>query len=173
MSSNVSLYSITNEVKAVLDEVTEAGGELTPELEAKIESVTTILTTKTDNVVQWVHSQEDLVTLINLRMKELADYKKAVENRLDKFNGYVDACLIQLNTMKLEGQLFAIKKRKPTQVVEVFDETLIPMDFVKIPPPPAATISKTDIAKAIKAGQEVPGARMVESKNVSLSYMLK
>jgi len=171
--SNPSLYSVTTEIALLLHEVTEAQGEVTPEVEQKLSQVNTLLATKTDNVVQWVHSQEDLITLVDMKLKELAEYKRAVQARLQKFDGYVDACLSTLGTTKLEGALFAIKKRKPTQVVEVFDESLIPLDFVKIPPPPAATISKTDIAKALKANQEVPGARMVESKNISLSYVLK
>jgi hypothetical protein len=54
----------------------------------------------------------------------------------------------------------------------VFDETLIPMDFIKIPEPKPA-IQKAEIGAALKKGIEVPGAKLTESTNVSISYKMK
>lgn len=167
-----SLYQISTEMDQLLEEVTASEGELTPELEAKINQVSTDLVEKTDAVVSWVNSQEDLIELAKKRIAELNDFIARTNNKLFRIDGYVEACLKQLGTNKLEGKLYSISKRKPVQVVNVFDETLIPMDFIKIPEPKPA-VQKTEIAKALKAGIEVPGARLEESKNVSISYKLK
>lgn len=167
-----SLYQISTEMDQLLEEVTAAEGELTPELEAKIAQVQNDLIEKTDGIVNWVNSQEDLVDLAQAKIDELTAFKARINAKLSKFDSYVDACLKRVGTNKIEGKLYSICKRKPVQVVTIFDETLIPMDFIKIPEP-TPSVQKTEIAKALKAGKEVPGARLEESKNVSISYKLK
>jgi hypothetical protein len=167
-----SLYQISTEMQSLLEEITQAEGELTPEIEEKIALVTSQLTTKTDDVVSWVNYQEDLIGLANARINELKAFIEGVEKGLGKFDGYVNNCLVNLGTNKIEGKFYAITRRKPVQVVNVFDETLIPMDFIKIPEPKPA-IQKAEIGAALKKGIEVPGAKLTESTNVSISYKMK
>ena len=167
-----SLYQIASEVQSTLEEIVSLEGELTPEVEQKIKSLENILAEKTDNVVEWVESQNDLVLLAKNKIKDLSEFISRIENRLGKFDEYVNNCMASMGSQKIEGKLHSIVKRKPVQVVTVFDETLIPMEFVKIPEPKPA-ISKTEIGKALKAGIEVPGAKLEESKTISISYKIK
>lgn len=167
-----SLYSISTEMQILLEEVTAADGELNPELEEKIALISNQMTQKTDDIVSWVNSQDDLIKLAKSKINDLNEFIEAIEKRLIKFDGYVDNCLKSLGTNKIEGQLYSISKRKPVQVVNIFDEKLIPVDFVKIPEP-KPMIQKAEIGKALKAGQEVPGAELKESTNVSITYKLK
>jgi len=169
---NQSLYQISNEMQILLEEVTQAEGELTPELEQKIVFLNSSLTTKTDDIVAWVNSQDDLIALAKDKISRLSDFIQAIEKSLGKFDGYVNNCLVSMGTNKIEGKLFSITRRKPVMVVNVFDETLIPMDFIKIPEPKPA-IQKSEIGAALKKGLEVPGAKLTESTNVSISYKLK
>jgi hypothetical protein len=170
---NTSLYKITNELVERLDAIALADGEITDELEMQINNTSKSLSEKTDSIVSWVQYQNDLIDLAKRRVEELNLFIQGTKKKLDGLDKYVDNCMAKMGTAKLEGELNCIKKRKPVLVVDIYDETMIPMDFVKIPPPPPATISKTDVAKALKSGAEVPGARLVESKNISLSYGLK
>lgn len=170
--SDVSLYSLTSDFSNLMESIAENGGEIDEEKEAALASAHLALTTKTDNVVAWIHSQEDLIALADNRIKQFQEFKKKILNRLEKFDGYTNACLETLNVMKLEGTLSVIKKRKPTKVVVIHDETLIPMDFIKIPEP-VPSIMKKEIGDALKKNIEVPGASLEDSKNISLSYDLK
>jgi hypothetical protein len=170
---NQSLYRISTEMQTLLEEITTNEGEITPEIEEKIALVNSHLTAKTDDVVGWVNSREDLITLANQRISDLTDFINGINKGLEKFDGYVNNCLISLGTNKIEGNLYSITRRKPAQVVTIFDEKLIPMDFVKIPTPPPATVMKAEIATALKAGKLVPGAKLTESTNVSISYKAK
>ena len=52
------------------------------------------------------------------------------------------------------------------------DETLVPLEFIKIPQV-KPEIMKAEIAKALKSGKEVSGASLCESENISISYKLK
>jgi hypothetical protein len=51
----------------------------------------------------------------------------------------------------------------------VIDEpALIPVEFLRTPPPPAPEPDKTAIAAAIKAGREVPGAHVEQRKSLQV-----
>lgn len=53
-----------------------------------------------------------------------------------------------------------------SEAVEIFDESLIDEKFIK--EKVEKTISKTEIKKAIKAGEEVQGARIIKNKNLQI-----
>lgn len=66
---------------------------------------------------------------------------------------------------KVEGKLFKISFRK-SKVVKVLDETKIPKEFIKIKT--TETISKTDLGKALKNGEIIEGAELVENKSLQI-----
>jgi len=169
---SLSLYDLSKDFSLMMDQLAESGGELTENQEEILKQIQTSLTTKTDNVVQWVHSQEDLIALADQRIKALQDFKKSINTKLSNFDGYVDACLKTLKQSKIDGQLYKISVRKPRKVVVIDDENKIPLEFIKTPEP-VSSISLTDIQKALKEGQEVPGASLQDSKTISISYDLK
>lgn len=167
-----SLYQISSEMDQLLEAVATADGEITPEIEAQIAQVNTALVEKTDGIVSWVNYNEDLIELAQKRIKDLQEFILRTNAKLGNFDKYVNACLQRVGTNKIEGKLYSIVKRKPSQVVNIFDETLIPMDFINIPEP-KPTVQKAEIAKALKAGKEVPGAKLEESQNISIQYKTK
>lgn len=52
--------------------------------------------------------------------------------------------------------------------VEIYDDKQIPAQFMTTPKPPEPKPSKTEIAKAIKAGIEVPGARIIKRDRLEI-----
>jgi hypothetical protein len=171
MSQN-SLYSISEEFSVLMESVVESGGEIEEDTEKSLASVQLALNEKADNVVQWVNSKEDLISLADAKIKQLSDFKKSVNSKLEKFDRYVDNCLRAMSTNKIDGSLYSIKRRKPSMVVVIHDETEIPMDFIKIPEP-VPSIMRAEIGKALKAGTNVPGASLEESKTISITYSTK
>lgn len=167
--STTSLYSLASELKTILDDLADSGGEFSENQERALLTASGLIKEKTDAVCSWVKSQEDLLTLVSIRMKELSEIKQRIDARLNQFDKYTLNCMALMNTQKIEGEFYAIKKRKPSQVVIIEDESLIPIDFVKIPEP-KPEIMKSEIAKALKEKKEVPGARLAESTNISLTY---
>jgi hypothetical protein len=65
---------------------------------------------------------------------------------------------------RIECPLFLLTVKKNPPAVEVLEETQVPAAFWVTPPPkvPEARIDKKAIAAALKAGQDVPGARLVQ-----------
>lgn len=167
-----SLYALSSDLKQILDDLSENGGEFTDQAERAMLTATGMIKDKTDACVSWVQSQEDLIDLVDKRISDLEDMKKRISNRLKKFDDYSLSCLRLLGTNKIEGAMFAIKMRKPSTVTIIENEKLIPMDFIKIPEAkPQLMIA--EIGKALKAGTPVPGARLGESSNITINYGTK
>lgn len=165
-----ALYQIGSDYMELMNSLSD--GELTEKDEEKLQQITEQLLNKTDNVCSWVRSQEDLVMLAEAKIEELQAFKAKIVKRLDKFDGYVNSCLDLIGKTEIQGSLNKIKKHKPREVLEVFDEGQIPNDFVKVPEA-KPEIMKAEIKKAIEAGVDVPGARIVESKKITIKYTLK
>jgi hypothetical protein len=165
----MSLFKISNEIEMVMNSVSQNQGEITDLDEQKLLELQTALKTKTDGVVEWVKYQESIILLAKNRIEELKELIDSKENALERFNQYVAKCLDHMVMNKIEGELSTITKRKTAMVVEIYDETELPIEYIKIPEP-KPSIQKSEIAKDLKNGKEVPGARLVESKTVSITY---
>ena len=91
--------------------------------------------------------------------------KDGIENRLDKFKAYIKNAMITNNIEKIDTNLGSIKFTKSTST-EIYDESLIDKKFIETVT--TEKISKEKIKKALKSGEEVQGARLVENKNLKI-----
>jgi hypothetical protein len=76
---------------------------------------------------------------------------------------YVLAILEASHLTKIEGDISTLTKRNNPPSVRVDDAAAVPMQYLRFPPQPAAVPDKTAIAKALKADEEVPGCRLVQT----------
>jgi hypothetical protein len=166
-----SLYKITEELTR-LDELLETSPDenLLDYFKQEKDAVVELLTSKVDACVEYVRREEDLIELAKQRIKELQAYVKAKENKLGKFEDYVYYCMQTVGKERFEGQLAEIKKRRPVQAVDIYDESQIPSIYVT-----AEVITKIDrktLLTDLKSGIEVPGAQLKEGKT-SITFGLK
>lgn len=137
----------------------------------QVELLNHLITQKTDSMVEFRRSLDNHIILLEGYMDEIKSRKAQMEKKIEQLDDYV------LNVMRINereeflGHLTKIKRRKPSLSVEVFDETLIPIEFIKVPEP-KPTIMKAELAKVLKQGEIIEGARLVEGKP-SLKYGLK
>jgi septation ring formation regulator EzrA len=129
------------------------------------------LTQKTDQVAAYRESLSAFVDYLNKKTCELEGRIEQYEEKIERFDEYVLNCLSIQDKKEFTGNLYKITKRKPSQSVEVFDETKIPIEFIKMPEP-KPMVMKAEIAKALKQGELVEGARLVDGK-VSVLYKIK
>ena len=82
---------------------------------------------------------------------------------------YIKRSMEALEIERIECPLFAISIRRNPAGVDVFDPLSIPAQYMTAPKTPAPAPSKTLIAAALKAGTEVPGARLTQSTRLAIA----
>ena len=90
---------------------------------------------------------------------------KTLQKRLDYLTGLSLDGMEALGVKKIEEPDIRISTRKSVGAV-IEDEEAIPSKFVTIVQ--TQKINKTEIKKAIQAGQDVPGAYLVENINLAI-----
>ena len=70
---------------------------------------------------------------------------------------------------RIDCPLFAISIRKNPPNVDIFDQLQIPTGYMVTPLPPPDKPDKTLIKDALKAGKDVPGARLVQGVRLAIA----
>ena len=129
------------------------------------DELTKDLKDKSANVIAVVRNNELTIEAIENEIKRLKVMKESLENKLDKFKNYIKGAMLVNGIEKIDTNLGSIKFTKSTST-EIYDESLVDSRFKEIVT--TEKISKEKIKAALKAGEEVQGARLVENKNLKI-----
>ena len=134
-----------------------------------LEGLTGELEVKATNVAMFVRNLESLAEQIKQAEQAMAARRKALENRADRIRQYLLDNMQRTGISKIESPYFkiAIAKNPPSVVVD--DEDTLKFahpEFVKTVT--TESLDKTAIKEAIKAGQIVEGAHLVQADRVSI-----
>jgi seryl-tRNA synthetase len=159
----MNLYEITREALE-LASLLETD-ELTPELEAALHINQFQLQEKAANyakVITNIQSDSDAIDAEIKRLKAMKDAKDRAVNRLKE--ALREAMMVS-GIDKIEAPLFKLSLRR-SEAVEVDVVEALPNDFVtrKV----VVTADKVSIKEAIKRGENVTGARIVENFNLQI-----
>lgn len=116
---------------------------------------------KIRNIALWIKNLKSDATALDAEEKAFKARKDAAKKKAEQLSGYLASVL---NGEKVTGTDFAISWRKST-AVNVLDEKAIPPTFL-IPQPPK--VDKTGISKALKSGETVSGAELIERQNMTI-----
>lgn len=159
----MNLYEITREAQelAFLLET----DELTPELEAALIINQDQLQSKAGNyakVITNIQSDSDAIDAEIKRLKAMKDTKDRSVNRLKE--ALREAMLVS-GIDKIESSLFKLSLRR-SEAVEVDVVEALPNDFVtrKV----VVTADKVSIKEAIKRGENITGARIIENFSLQI-----
>ena len=168
----VTLYGMAAELSQLEEfmneeSFSEQGEETQEQIAAKLQSLTVMMTHKTDAVCGYNQSLDDFQDAIASRIKELQDLKKRVEKKQSRFHDYILSALDRLGTSKITGTLYTISARKPLKAVEIENENLLPSRYIKLKE--TVDIDKKQIAEDLKNGMIIEGALLKDGKR-SLSF---
>ena len=116
---------------------------------------------KLTNIGKWILDLKADVKAIRERENCLAARRKAKENKADQLLEYMSMILAG---KKYECPDFKASYRK-SQAVEIMDAGKIPVPYLIVQDP---KVDKAGIKMALKAGEEVPGAKLIERNNLSI-----
>lgn len=100
--------------------------------------------------------------------KELQRRRKRLLHRVEWLQSYLLINMQRTGIRKISHPLFDIALRKNQGAVEILDISAIPAQYMRFPEPPPPAPAKTEIAAAIKAGIDVPGARLNITEKVEI-----
>lgn len=163
-----SLYEIDVQLAAIFAELEQMDGELTPELESRLDALQLDRLTKLDNILavrqDFKRRSESLQSEIN-RLKGLATSADLAADRLKQ---YVEASMITAGEDKHELARFKVRiQLNPPGVKAMPDVDQLPAEYRR--PQPDKPDSKA-LIEAWKAGKALPAGVVVEqSKSIRIS----
>ncbi len=160
-----SIYQISKEAAEIISALEETEGELTPEMETALAINQSELQEKAINYAYAIKSMDDDVVSINEEIKRLQAIKTAKTNASDRMKESVKNAMQLYGIEKLTSPTLTLSLRK-SESVEVDLVEGLSNDF-KIT---KTTVSPDKIAikQAIKQGERITGARLVEKLNLQI-----
>lgn len=158
-----TLFNIGQEQKQILAEIETNEGEITMAIQERIDLLAENFEEKAvaySYVIKQVESEE---SIIDAEIKRLQELKKKAAKVSDYLKERIAGAMIDFGYDKIETPTLKLSFRK-SEAVEVVDESLLAQKFFNYKP----TIDKTAIKNAIKAGEEVTGARIISNLNLQI-----
>lgn len=162
-----ALYNLTDQYLALENKLAQDGFD--PQTIADtIESseIFDAIQNKAQAIEQIARNAEMHTSAIDAEIERLQDLKEHRIKIATGLRNYLLTNMQRLNISKIESPLvsFSIKDNPPS--VEIEDQLQIPAEYMKQPEPPTPKPNKQKIAADIKAGKQIPGARLVQTQRL-------
>ncbi len=132
------------------------------ELETELKNA---LTTKSAGIIKVIRQQESDIEMVEAEIERLKAVKERMKKGVEGFKSYIKHNMLQMEVKKIETPLGNLSLRQTT-ATDVYDESALPKEFLK--EKITYTPNKTDIKKALQAGEEVSGARLVINTSLTV-----
>ena len=129
-----------------------------------MDAVDAALEEKLESTAKVIRNLEAEAEALEAEEKRLKARKTAVRNRIADIKGYVQENLEAMGKDKVTSGIFKWSIQANAPSVNILDESLIPDAYWKIERKPM----KTEIKKAIEAGELTEGAELVRTKSLRL-----
>ena len=157
----MTLYELTQDVLALQSLLEE--GEIDEQVfRDSVESMG--VDVKIENICKMMKNLEAKAAAYKQEIDRMTARKKTLENGVQRLKDSLMLHMTAVNAKKVETGLFTVSVGS-SKSVSIWDETMLPEEYL-IPQP--AKVQKTEIAKALKSGEEVPGAELVENAYVTI-----
>jgi hypothetical protein len=160
----VSLYDLSTEMRAVMAELEELAGELTPELEARLDAIEGDIRKRIDATCAAVLELDALAAAAKAeadRMMRLASRRGAAANRL---RAHTLRCMELAQLRRVDGSRFTVTTRaNPPRVVVDALPTALPACFIR--ERVSLSPDKQAIAAALRAGEDLRGIAHTETSS--------
>ena len=164
-----TLYEISSELREVYDKLENGEGidletgELSPELVNALAISQANLQAKGIDIGYVIKSFDDEIDLYDREIKRLTERKQALKNAQERVKNNLKNAMEEFGIIEIKGGTLKISFRK-SESVEVDNLEELDDKFKRI----KVEADKTAIKQAIKSGEEVKGARLVENKNLQI-----
>jgi phage shock protein A len=151
----MTIYEIN---AAMLECIDPETGEVNAE---QLEALNLMREQKIENAALWLKNLKSDVAELKAEKKAFEDRIKAKQSKIDGLTAYL---MNALDGAKFETPRCAISYRK-SESVNITDLSKIPADYLRFAP---AEADKTAIKAAIKAGESIDGAEIVQKTSMQI-----
>ena len=123
---------------------------------------------KAQNIVLVSRQFEAHCDAIDGEISRLQELKKQRKSASDKLKDYLLQNMLAAQIDTIESPICTIKVRNNPESVEVFEQGLIPQEYMDWPAMPTPKPNKTLIKTTLKSGGDVPGCKLVRSQSLNI-----
>ena len=164
-----NIYQIDSQIYDLLtlpeSEIVDEDGVVIRDVWKELEELQGERTDKLINSMRIAQRMDENAKALDEEIARLTVRKKYFEARAKKIREHVAISMNNANEKRVENTIARITLTRSKEV-DIVDETELPLQFLR-----TKTTVKADkkaIGEKLKAGEEVPGARLVENLNVRL-----
>ena len=154
-----NLYELSNQF-AMIQQLIEDGAEGFEQALADIQGE---ISEKLDGYAMVIKNIESDIAGLKAEEKRLSERRKAMENNVVQMKERMADTLKTVDGQRLKTEKFTFSFRKSSKV-EVADMDSLPQQFIKV----ERTVSRSELAKALKAGEQIEGAALIENQSLSI-----
>lgn len=163
--NNIALYELAGQYRQLAERLAEGDFDVqTIRDTIEASGLTDALQEKAQGVELVARAAEMHCPAIDLEIERLQKLKAQRQRIAHGLRDYLKTNMEVAGIERIDCPLFTLSIRKNPPAVEVLDEKLIQLRYWVTPEPklPEPRIDKAAIKAAIKSGQDVPGAQLVQ-----------
>lgn len=123
MAADLTLYQLGEEFLLIEEALYDSDGELTPEIEKRMNAIGELTAAKLDNISRFIHIKENKSQYLADQIKRLQALKKVEDNSEKRLKQYVLDFMSMRNIRKIEGNECRLSIRS-SESVDVDSETV-------------------------------------------------
>lgn len=163
------LYEIATEYRAlescIADETDEGVRDA---MRAQLDAVAATFEVKAEAVIRFIRNTEAEAVARKAEEERLAKSRKSFESRAGYLKEYLADMMHAVGCPKVAAGVFTARFQNNPPALDVVDETKIPADYWHTPEP-VAVLDRAAVKDALKAGLDVPGARLTVGESLRIA----
>lgn len=150
----MKLYELAGQLALINDQLEEAGGELSPDLEKTLDAVNMEMQRKVLSISEWILNISANEKAIDAEIQRLQSKKKAAANLTARLKDYIKQNMIIADTPSLKFATISVRVQANPPSVEIKDEEAVPAAYLTVIPE-SYQVNKKAILEAHKNGVDV------------------
>lgn len=161
----MKLYQISEQYKNIAELLANPEFHENEDVITALDAIQGDFNDKAVNTVMIIKRAEGDIDIIDAEIKRLQAMKKARQNDVERVKSYLKTNMVRTGILKIESPLFKISySERKNSVVEIDEELFLKNnlndDLIKVDVKP----SKTAIKKALEKGENIVGAKLIDSQ---------
>lgn len=165
--NNLTLYELSNEYREALEVLTDPAADIPNEVVADtLEGLQGELQEKTVNVAKFMRNLETAAAQIKEAEAQMAKRRSVIEKRAKWIKAYLKQNMEACGISKIESPWFRLAIQNNPLAVDIINEAAVPDEYKQ--EVVTVKIDKAGIRNAIKSGEVVPGAALVNGTRLAI-----